>query len=197
MARTQSENYPEIRQSILDRSAALFALKGYPRSTIGDLAAACQMSRGALYHYFDSKEVILREILIAHLELMYREICHAAKEGPTAEARLRNAIHTMVMVNAGSRDKQIVLLNDLQYLDPEDRVRIVKKQKDIVRVVDRCVTDFDAGRKLDGRTHKANTMMLVGMLNYTYLWYDPDGPVGPEEYAQMVADTYVGGMVAG
>ena len=39
-------------------------------------------------------------------------------------------------------------------------------------------------------------MMFMGMINYTYLWYDPKGPVGPAEYADMVADTYLAGLSA-
>ncbi len=40
------------------------------RSSIADLADACKLSRGALYHYFDSKEAILFAILDAHIREM-------------------------------------------------------------------------------------------------------------------------------
>src|SRR2546422_3594126 len=65
MARTRSENYDGIHLGILTNAAALFSAQGYMRSSIADLADACKLSRGALYHYFDSKEAILFAILDA------------------------------------------------------------------------------------------------------------------------------------
>ena len=57
------------------------------------------------------------------------------------------------------------------------------------------VADLDAGRTpVDARP--AQTMMLIGMINYTYVWYDPAGPVGPEAYADMVADTFLAGLTS-
>src|SRR5438876_11838993 len=67
MARTRSENYDGIHLGILTNAARLFSAQGYMRASIADLADACQLSRGALYHYFDSKEAILFAILDAHV----------------------------------------------------------------------------------------------------------------------------------
>jgi len=196
MARTQSDRYPEIRLEILGRSAAVFAEKGYARSTIEDLAEACKASRGALYHYFENKEAILDEILSAHLDMLLRAIVAAASPGASPEARLRKLIRTMVMVNATSQNEQIVLLNDLQHLGKRERDAIVKKQNDILAVVGGAIRAVDGGRKITARNLKAQVMMYIGMINYTYLWYDPEGAVAPEEYAAMVADACLAGLRA-
>lgn len=189
MARTQSENYPEIRREILRRAAAVFARQGYANSTIGDIAATNEISRGLLYHYFESKESLLREMLSEHLDMLLAEVRVAAKRGADLQARLRETIRTMIQINAGSKDLQVVLLHDLQNLRPPDRRAIVRKQKDILAAFSALIKAYDDGRTINERTLMAHTMMFMGMINYTYLWYDPDGPVGPEEYADMVADT--------
>lgn len=196
MARTQSLNYPEIRREILRRSAALFARRGYPNASIADLAAANKISRGLLYHYFDSKEKILAEMLNEHLDFLLAEARKAAQGPGDAAARFRATVRTMVEINADSKDLQIVLLHDLQNLGAADRARIVKKQRDIVAILAKLVGDCDARRKIAARTLKVHTMMLIGMINYTYIWYDPLGPVTPAEYAALVADNYLGGLTA-
>jgi len=189
MARTQAENYDEVRQEILRKSAALFARKGFPNSSIADIAVANGTSRGLLYHYFDSKEGLLREMLNDHLDMMYAEVRAAASSQADLPTRFHDTIHTMVGINARSQDLQVVLLHDLQNLKPSDQKVIVRKQNAILACVSALIEAYDAGRKTDGRTLKAYTMMFMGMVNYTYLWYDPDGPVGPTEYADMVVDT--------
>ena len=194
MARTQAANYEEIRRKILGQAAAVFAEKGYARATILDLAEACGMSRGALYHYFTSKEAILDEMLVAHLDLMYEETLAAANASSEPEARLRHVIRSMVMVNAASQNEQIVLLNDLSNLEETQRRVIVKKQNDVVAVFSNMIHALDGGRKIDARNLKAYTFMFLGMINYTYLWYDPTGPVTPDDYARMTADAVIAGI---
>lgn len=194
MARTQSENYGEIRREILRRSAAVFAEKGYANTSIGDLAAENGISRGLLYHYFASKEALLGEMLNDHLDMMLAELKAAAVQGNDPEARFRETVLTMVRINARSKDLQVVLLHDLQNLGSAERESIVGKQREILAVARDLIKACDRGRRIDGRTLMVHTMMLVGMINYTYLWYDPEGAVGPDEYAEMVADTYLGGL---
>lgn len=194
MARTQSLDYSEIRREILRRSAALFARQGYPNASIADLAAANRISRGLLYHYFDSKEKILAEMLNEHLDLLLAEVADASRRGADADARFRETVRTMVLINAGSKDLQMVLLHDLHNLRSADRANIVRKQRKIVDVFGALVKACDTGGKIDRRTLRVQTMMLIGMINYTYIWYDPAGPVTPAEYADLVASTYLGGL---
>jgi AcrR family transcriptional regulator len=53
----------ERRDHIVQCSTKVFTKKGYDRTNIRELAEACGMSAGALYHYFGSKEEILYSII--------------------------------------------------------------------------------------------------------------------------------------
>ena len=37
-------------------------------------------------------------------------------------------------------------------------------------------------------------MMLFGMINWTHTWYRPDGPIGPEQLADLAADLFLHGL---
>ena len=41
---------------------------------------------------------------------------------------------------------------------------------------------------------KVYGMMLLGALNYSYIWYDPAGPIAPETYADMTVDAFIAGF---
>lgn len=193
MARPRAENYDETRRSILGRSATAFARRGYANTTINDLAEANGVSRGLLYHYFTSKEALLREMLTTHLDYLLQALTEAADGDDGVETRFRRMVDVFVRINAETTDLQIVLLHDLQNLADAERAEIVGKQDQILAViaalVDALIPDGDTG------VRKARTMMLIGMINYTYLWYDPNGPVGPQAYAGMVANTFLTGQL--
>lgn len=60
---TRKEQKEERRQAILMTALTLFVEKGYPDTKISDIAAAVPMSTGLLFHYFDSKETLLTELV--------------------------------------------------------------------------------------------------------------------------------------
>jgi len=53
------EEYAEKRNAILDVAARYITTKGYEQMTTQDILEALQISRGAFYHYFDSKQALL------------------------------------------------------------------------------------------------------------------------------------------
>ncbi len=64
MARhVKPDEYAAHRKKILDAALQLMHDKGYERMTIQDVLTELQMSKGALYHYFDSKEALLEGVV--------------------------------------------------------------------------------------------------------------------------------------
>jgi len=53
----------ERRNHIVRCSTKVFTRKGYDRTNMRELAKACEMSAGTLYHYFGSREEILYSII--------------------------------------------------------------------------------------------------------------------------------------
>jgi AcrR family transcriptional regulator len=64
MARSvKPEEYAEKRNAILDVAARYITTKGYEQMTTQDILEALQISRGAFYHYFESKQALLMALV--------------------------------------------------------------------------------------------------------------------------------------
>ncbi|MFA0740736.1 MAG: hypothetical protein DFNUSKGM_000843 [Candidatus Fervidibacter sacchari] len=64
MRKTRKRLTPEERiEQIVETAAKLFAEKGFDATSIDDIAEACGVAPGLIYHYFDSKSEILRTLL--------------------------------------------------------------------------------------------------------------------------------------
>jgi AcrR family transcriptional regulator len=196
MARTRSENYDEIQAGILKNAARLFAERGYERSSIGDLVEVCELSRGAIYHYFDSKEAILFAMLDSLVRSLLAHLEQAVAAGGTPLVKFTRVIEAFVEHNARSPEEQIVLLNDLGGLQAEEQRQIVQTERKIVELVGKVLASIDATKKINRRNARVYTMMLFGMINYTYTWYDAKGPIKPKEFAQMAAELFLNGFLA-
>ena len=57
------ETLVDSRQEILRTAARLFQQRGYDATSMNDVAAALKLSKGGLYHHFQSKDEILFEIM--------------------------------------------------------------------------------------------------------------------------------------
>jgi AcrR family transcriptional regulator len=197
MARTRSENYDGIHLGILTNAAALFSAQGYMRSSIADLAEACKLSRGALYHYFDSKEAILFAILDAHIREMILHVETAVAAGGPTLTQFQNVIRAIVEVNAKSPQEQRVLIHDLSFLNKDEQQIIKNLERQLVDIVTDLLVRLDAEGRIVKRTKKIYTMILFGIINYTYTWYDPKGGIGPQEFADMAVELFLHGFAPG
>ncbi|MBT8326782.1 MAG: TetR/AcrR family transcriptional regulator, partial [Bacteroidia bacterium] len=57
---------PKIdRKTLLRNSLSVFKTKGYNGTSMNDLAAANGLLKGSIYHYIESKEALMLEVLNA------------------------------------------------------------------------------------------------------------------------------------
>src|SRR6184192_2646146 len=61
-ARALAEQTIDRRRDLLDAAVRVCARKGYHGSRVGDIAEEAGVAHGLLYHYFSSKEEVLRTI---------------------------------------------------------------------------------------------------------------------------------------
>jgi AcrR family transcriptional regulator len=196
MARTRSENYDDMQAGILRNAARLFATRGYERSSVGDLVEACELSRGAIYHYFDSKEAILFAMLDSLVRSLLASLERAVAQGGEPLQKFERVIEAFVEHNAQSPEEQIVLLNDLGALQTEEQRQIVETERKIVELVGKVLGSIDSTKKMNRRNARVYTMMLFGMINYTYTWYDAKGAIKPKEFAQLAAALFLKGFLS-
>ena len=195
MARVRSAYFEPNRDQIVRAAAALFATKGYPGTSMNDLARACGVSKPLLYHYVDDKYQLLLEIAEGHvsrLEALVAEVDALALEPPL---RLRRLIQRFVDEYALSRDEHGVLTQDVKFLTPADRARVLAKERRIVAAFADAVASTRP--ELDAKAlAKPLAMLLFGMMNWMFTWLRPDGRMTHHDMAPIVADLFLGGLGA-
>ena len=61
--RTHAERRAATRRALLDAARVLFAGKGYAAVTVEEVVRAAGVTRGALYHHFEDKRLLLRAVV--------------------------------------------------------------------------------------------------------------------------------------
>jgi hypothetical protein len=97
-------------------------------------------------------------------------------------------------MNSQNQAEQITLLNEMNQLDPQTHAQVTQAQKQIVDLVTEALSRLDACGRMTPENRKVYGMMLLGALNYSYIWYDPAGAIAPETYADMTVDAFIAGF---
>ena len=194
MARVRSEAYDDRRREILDRAAGLFARHGFARTSISTLSRECNASKAWIYHYYESKEAILFDILHDHIRMLHDAVQAADAPGPDPEARLRALVTALLEAYRDSDAKHKVLLSELGVLAPEQQGRIRALEREIVAVFAAAVAALNPALGREPSLIKPVTMSLLGMLNWHFTWFRKDGPLRLEDYADLATRLFISGV---
>jgi AcrR family transcriptional regulator len=200
MARPKSATHDLKRDAILDIAAQCFADRSYPAASMNEIATACGTSKARLYHYYDSKEAILFDLMDRYtqrlLSLIALTEATAQRRNLDDRAALHELIRAFLQEYESSATRHVALLNDTQFLsDVPDthlgssaispRELILNRQRDVVAAVTRALRRAYPGR-LNASNQTAITMMLFGMINWTFTWLRPGGPISYVAFAEEV-----------
>jgi TetR/AcrR family transcriptional regulator len=192
MVRPRAENYLERQQGILDAAAAMFAKHGFNGTSIAALADSCGVSKALLYHYYDSKEALLYDMLLVHCKLLSETAVNATLQSEKPEEQLNSLVRALMDLYMSSRDKHVVLLNDLHCLPAEQQVEIKEEERKVLQVIKDLITKLRPDLKPPQVT--SLTMYLMGAVNWTYTWFKPQGQVSANEYADLATATFLNGI---
>ena len=184
-------------ERILRAAMILFRERGYHGSSMRTLARALRMEAASLYYHFRSKQEILFAILDAHIREMIQHVETAVAAGGPTLTQFQNVIRAIVEVNAKSPHEQRVLIHDLSFLNEDEQRAIKDLERQLVDIVTDLLVRLDAEGRIVKRTKKIYTMILFGIINFTYTWYDPKGAVGPQEFADMAVELFLQGFAPG
>lgn len=182
------------KERIFRRAAELFARNGYHATGLAELGEAVGLGRGALYYHIGSKENLLYQISVRHVEQMV-----AYGEGLllvrlTAEERFRRLSRQLMRVIADNLPELTVFFREVNSLTGarNEELRLLRDRfEEVWLTILRDGEDQGVFQHADELTVRA----VLGMHNYAYLWLDPAGALTPEQIADHFCDVLLHGLM--
>jgi AcrR family transcriptional regulator len=177
------------RREVLDAAVEVFSERGYRAASMSDIAAKLGMGKASLYHYVGSKE----EVLIELYEDVLRENVIAARRIAESERTALDALAELiadrVAYTCHNRDLLRVFFEEEAELPERQQSRLISVRHEYEQTLLDIVTRGEEAGEFSLPTNPrifVNT--LLGAANWTYKWFQPHGPLTPEELgAQMAA----------
>ncbi len=193
MARSKAAGFDRQRAAIRDAAARQFADKGYAAASIADVARACGVSKALMYHYYQDKEHLLADITESYIERLHAIVEQVRAEALPPPAHLRRLIELFMAEYEHSAARHRVLVQDVKYLERARRARVLTKERKVVDGFAEVIAKL--APQVDERTLvKPLTMILFGMINWTFTWLKGRGAITYADMASVVADLFLGGV---
>jgi AcrR family transcriptional regulator len=196
MARPRSVDHHLKRDEILEAAASCFAQLSYPAASMQEVAARLGTSKARIYHYYESKEALLFDLLDRYTQRLLAIVgeteAQAQRKKLDDKAALHALIEAFLVEYETSATTHVALLNDTKFLSdaslegkPSQRQVILQRQRDIVSAFTRFLRRAYPQRFTDAN-QAALAMMLMGMINWTFTWLRPGGAISYAQFAQEV-----------
>ena len=178
-------------------AARVFYAKSYDGASMQDIAQAVGLTKAGLYHHVGSKDRLLYEIQNYGMDILDETVLARVKNVADPREQLRQTIIGHINLIVRARDQEItVILHENRSLSGPLRKKINARKRayidylaDLIRRVQE-----ESGRPLQFSPRLA-AFALLGMINWLYQWYSPEGPVKQDELAAAYADFFFRGLL--
>lgn len=184
-----------MREKLLEKAAELFGAQGFARTSINEIADALALKRSSLYYYFPNKEAFLRELFRGEFERRIAELEALLERADlSATERLVAAVEGAITQRLRGRGRFLVF-DRIEPELPEDLRHVYNLARR--RILDLYVAMIELGiarhefRDVDPQM---TTFALIGMSNWTALWYSPVGRMTPPELARHFTELLIFGI---
>ncbi|MCL6522619.1 MAG: TetR/AcrR family transcriptional regulator [Firmicutes bacterium] len=184
------------REEIIQVAAELFREKGYRNSTLAEVAARLGVTRPALYHYIRSKEELLSEIYGRVMSRLLGQLEEILARGLDPVESLRAILVAHVEFVIRNRAIVTVFFQEKGSLPAEQYRRIADQKRRYDALVQAVVERGQRAGLLRPLDPKLTVYAIMGMANWPYQWFHPEGPASARELGELCAELVLSGLRA-
>ena len=189
--RASHKRKPEIRRAATQQ----FRKHSYSGTSMDMIAAALNLNKGTLYHYYRGKSEILFDIVLLPLRSL-ADIIDTIPDDLTLQEQFRTLIRVSVEQSVEWNDEIGVYFQEMRWLTQwldADQIGAVRKYEN--RYSERIRTLLMRAQRSGEFTDIDPTAVrhaIAGMNGFVFSWFDPDGRLTvaqiAEEYSRLVLD---------
>ncbi|MEO8906783.1 MAG: TetR/AcrR family transcriptional regulator [Microbacteriaceae bacterium] len=186
-----------IREKVRRASVELFAGQGYAQTSVQQIVDAAGVTKGALYHYFKSKDDLLFDIYDRLLSLQHERLKEIVARGLAPEVTIRLICEDVIVTSIEGLREATVFFWSQHMLSP-DRQGEVKSRRRMYNDAFEAVLE---GGQTAGvfRSDIPRPVLIAHFfadVHYLAQWYSPAGALSKDQVARQLTELYLAGLTA-
>jgi AcrR family transcriptional regulator len=185
-----------VKESIVRESIKLFEKKGFSETSIQDVVDALGVTKGTFYYYFNSKEELLMDIHLIYInKILQEQQLILANQDNNCKEKLLDIAKLLIgsIENQGASAR--VFFREMRNLNDEHLTEIIKKRDQFrINVQELVETGIKQREFRNDLQPDIVTFGVLGICNWSYFWFNPNGKVKDEEVAGIFVEMLLNGI---
>ena len=170
-------------QSVREAALTLFAQRGYHGTALRDIANEVGIRTPSLYNHIESKQELLRGILLTTTEQVWSDFEAAVVGVNDVGERLRRAVQTYALRHAIHRREALIVNRDVASLDEPARSEVMALRRRHERAVRQIIIEGVGGGTFRVDDPFLASFGILEMCVSVARWFDPAGALSAEHIA--------------
>ena len=185
---------PRIREDVLAAATKVFSERGYHGASMQDVADAAGMQKASLYHHVGRKEDLLYAIHEQMIDELTAKTLPVVSSSRSPADKVRGVIVVALEFIAAHREGATVLLQDIGAVAGPRWDTVMAKRDVFERLVEGVIAEAAASGEFGKTRPEIATRGILGMVNWCYTWFRPDGELSAHEVADILAGIAIDGL---
>lgn len=177
-----------VRTRVLAAAVELFASKGFDGTSVQEIVQRAQVTKGAMYHYFTSKDDLLYEIYHGLISAQLADLDEILSRRMSPPDTVRAIVANLIETTAARAEETAVFVREMYRLDDE-RLAAIRAARRRYHETFRALIEKAQAEGAFSVVASAETvtLMVFGMINQLPTWYRPSGRKTSAQFAEEVS----------
>jgi len=191
-----SKHYQTRRAAVIKAAAGVFREKGFEGASLDEIGAAAGVDRASLYYYVGNKKELFDEVVLEALASNLKLAERIKAESGGAVDKLDRLIKAWMVSYGEFYPYFYIFLQESKFAaSDKDEIDLLAMSREFDSAVIEIIQEgIEAGEIRDDIPPRVAAYAVMGMVNWTHRWFNPDGPIGAEEVGRAFAGVALAGL---
>ncbi len=186
-----------VPERLIEVALELFAEKGFERTSVQDLVGAAGVTKGAMYHYFSSKDDLLHEIYARVLRMQTERLEKVAAQDLPIADRVHAAVADVTATTIEHLQSTTIFFRSLHQLSDDNQREVRRERRRYHEMFRAMVAQGQReGVFRDDVSADLAVDYCFGSVHHLPMWWNAGGALSAEEVGRSFADLFLAGIAA-
>lgn len=188
-ARPVGTDAEPVPQRLLTVATRLFADQGFETTSVQQIVDAAGVTKGAMYHYFGSKDDLLYEIYARVLRVQTARMEQVADSAESVQRRLHAVAADVVVTTSANLDDTVIFFRSMHLLHPDKQAEVRSERRRYHERVRRLIEEGQQqGVFRSDKSAELVVDFFFGAVHHLGTWFHHDGELTGEQVGEHFAD---------
>lgn len=185
-----------MKEKMTEHGIRLFEKKGFSETSVQDIVESVGVTKGTFYYYFTSKEQLLMDIHLAYInELLSLQETILQDTGKGCKDKLFDIVYTLLKSIKTKKSSATIFFREMKNLSQEKLDQILPKRDEFrTNIEELLIMGIERGEFRSTLDTSIISFAILGVVNWSYQWFDPDGKKSDREVAEIFMELILHGI---